>query len=296
MKKLVLKSLAKINLSLDVLGRRKDGYHDVEMVMQTVYLSDTVELRLRSDERITLESNLPYLPCDSRNIAVKAARALFDYVHTSSGVHIRLNKQIPVAAGLAGGSSNAAAVLFGLNRLLDLGLSTKELADIGVKIGADVPYCLWRGTALAQGIGEKITLLPPMPPCTVLLAKPPVSVSTRDVYEALAHSGACRHPQTEKVIESIRRRDISMFAEAMGNVLEPVTEQMHPVVGDLRRCMLENGAYAAMMSGSGPTVFGLFTDRERAKYVRRKIIASGMAKQVYVTKIHNRRETNGSVI
>lgn len=296
MEQIELHSLAKINLSLDVTGKRPNGYHDVEMVMQTVYLSDTVRLRLRSDGRIRLTSNLPFLPTDDRNIAVKAARLLQKECSLSVGADISLYKRIPVAAGLAGGSSNAAAVLFGMNRMLGLGLPREKLARLGTQLGADVPYCLLRGTALAQGIGEELTPLPAMPACTVLLAKPPVSVSTKEVYEALEQTGAIIHPDTKGMLDAIRSRDLQRIAGCMGNVLEPVTERKHPVVGQLRQIMLDAGAAGAMMSGSGPTVFGLFDRRTAARAAQKEILDKGLARQVYITRIHNRRDFDGCEI
>lgn len=296
MEQIELHSLAKINLSLDVTGKRPNGYHDVEMVMQTVYLSDTVRLRLRSDGRIRLTSNLPFLPTDDRNIAVKAARLLQKECSLSVGADISLYKRIPVAAGLAGGSSNAAAVLFGMNRMLGLGLPREKLARLGTQLGADVPYCLLRGTALAQGIGEELTPLPAMPACTVLLAKPPVSVSTKEVYEALEQTGTIIHPDTKGMLDAIRSRDLQRIAGCMGNVLEPVTERKHPVVGQLRQIMLDAGAAGAMMSGSGPTVFGLFDRRTAARAAQKEILDKGLARQVYITRIHNRRDFDGCEI
>lgn len=296
MEQIELHSLAKINLSLDVTGKRPNGYHDVEMVMQTVYLSDTVRLRLRPDGRIRLTSNLPFLPTDDRNIAVKAVRLLQKECGLSVGADISLHKRIPVAAGLAGGSSNAAAVLFGMNRLLGLGLPRERLARLGTQLGADVPYCLLRGTALARGIGEELTPLPAMPSCTVLLAKPPVSVSTKEVYEALEQAGTIAHPDTKGMLDAIQSRDLKRIAGCMGNVLEPVTERKHPVVGQLRQIMLDAGAMGAMMSGSGPTVFGLFDRRQAARAAQKEILDKGLARQVYITRIHNRRDFDGCEI
>lgn len=296
MEQIELHSLAKINLSLDVTGKRPNGYHDVEMVMQTVYLSDTVRLRLRPDGWIRLTSNLPFLPTDDRNIAVKAVRLLQKECGLSVGADISLHKRIPVAAGLAGGSSNAAAVLFGMNRLLGLGLPREKLARLGTQLGADVPYCLLRGTALARGIGEELTPLPAMPSCTVLLAKPPVSVSTKEVYEALEQAGTIVHPNTKGMLDAIQSRDLNRIAGCMGNVLEPVTERKHPIVGQLRQIMLDAGAMGAMMSGSGPTVFGLFDRRPAARAAQKEILDKGLARQVYITRIHNRRDFDGCEI
>ena len=274
MNEIELKSLAKINLGLDVLGRRENGYHDVRMVMQSIYLH---------------VSNLRFLPIGEGNIAYKAAHMLIEEFSLEGGVRITLNKHIPVAAGLAGGSSNAAAVLFGMNRLFRLGLSKEELMERGVKLGADVPYCIMRGTVLAEGIGEELKELPPMPKCTVLIAKPPISVSTKVVYEALDAKEISEHPDIDGVIEGLEEGSLKKVASAMGNVLEDVTIPMHPVIEEIKQEMKECGALNAMMSGSGPTVFGLFENRTAAREAQRRIREKSLAGQVYVTSIHGVR-------
>ena len=243
MDKLELKALGKINLGLDVLGRRENGYHDVRMVMQTLYLYDNVTLQKKSAPGIEIDSNLFYLPNDEDNIAWKAAKLLIDEFDIKDGIRIHLDKHIPVAAGMAGGSSNAAAVLYGMNQMFRLGLSQKELMERGVKLGADVPYCIMRGTVLAEGIGEKLTPLPP----------------------------------------------IEQVAESMGNVLEKVTVEAYPVIAQIKECMMEAGALGAMMSGSGPTVFGIFRDRRTAKEAFTKVKAQNLAKQIYLANVHNVR-------
>lgn len=205
MRHMDLKALAKINLGLDVLGRREDGYHDVRMVMQSVYLYDNVKLESREEPGIELSSNLYYLPDDSGNIAYKAAQMMLEEFDLPGGVRITLEKHIPVAAGMAGGSANAAAVLFGMNRLFGLHLTREELMERGVKLGADVPYCIMRGTVLAEGIGEKLTVLPSIPRCAVLIAKPPISVSTRVVYEALDSKEIVSHPDIDGLIRALQR-------------------------------------------------------------------------------------------
>ncbi len=289
MKQIELKALAKINLGLDVLGRREDGYHDVRMVMQSIYLYDEVKITRRREPGIGLGTNLGFLPAGENNIAYKAAKLLIDEFHIEEGVNIYLHKHIPVAAGLAGGSSNAAAVLFGMNRLFGLRLSQKELMRRGVSLGADVPYCIIRGTVLAEGIGEELSVLPPMPKCTVLVAKPPVSVSTKTVYEALDAKVIAEHPDIDGILEGLEEGDLRKVAGSMGNVLEDVTIPLHPVIADIKEEMLEGGAVGAMMSGSGPTVFGLFESRTDAKNVQKKIREKGFTKQVYVTGIHSVR-------
>ncbi len=203
MKQIELKSLAKINLGLDVLGRRENGYHDVRMIMQSIYLYDEVKIKRTKNPGIEIKTNLYFLPTGKENIAYKAAEMLIEEFHIEEGVHITLNKHIPVAAGMAGGSSNAAAVLYGMNKMFDLKLTQTELMERGVKLGADVPYCIMRGTVLAEGIGEELTTLTPMPKCFVLIAKPPISVSTKVVYEALDSKELVEHPDIDGLIEKI---------------------------------------------------------------------------------------------
>ena len=289
MDKLELKALGKINLGLDVLGRRENGYHDVRMVMQTLYLYDNVTLQKKSAPGIEIDSNLFYLPNDEDNIAWKAAKLLIDEFDIKDGIRIHLDKHIPVAAGMAGGSSNAAAVLYGMNQMFRLGLSQKELMERGVKLGADVPYCIMRGTVLAEGIGEKLTPLPPMPKCPVLIAKPAVSVSTKFVYEHLKLDENTVHPDIDAQLAALSKGDLKGVAAHMGNLLETVTIPAYPVIDEIKRCMLENGAINAMMSGSGPTVFGLFEDEGIAKKALETMRETGLAKQVYLTSIYNNR-------
>lgn len=289
MKQIELKALAKINLGLDVLGRRENGYHDVRMVMQSIYLYDEVKLEKTAEPGITTVSNLSFLPTGDGNIAYKAARLLQEEFQIAEGIKITLNKHIPVAAGLAGGSSNAAAVLFGMNRMFRLGLSQKDLMDRGVRLGADVPYCIMRGTVLAEGIGEKLSVLPAMPKCTVLIAKPPVSVSTKVVYEALDAKEIKEHPDIDGIIEGLKNNSLKQVAACMGNVLEDVTVPMHPVIDQIKQEMKNAGALNAMMSGSGPTVFGLFESRADAREAQRRIREKSLTRQVYVTSIHSVR-------
>ena len=289
MDRMELKALGKINLGLDVLGRRENGYHDVRMVMQTLYLHDNVTLIKKDEPGIEIESNLFFLPTDSGNIAWKAANLLMEEFHIPGGIKIILNKYIPVSAGMAGGSSNAAAVLFGMNKMYKLGLSQQELMDRGVKLGADVPYCIMRGTVLAEGIGEILTPLPPMPKCFILIAKPPISVSTKAVYEAIDSKEIEDHPDIDGILEGLKKRDLDKIASSMGNVLEKVTIEMHPEIAQIKQCMLENGALGAMMSGSGPTVFGIYRDREGAQSAYEAVKKQGVAKQVYVAGVHNTR-------
>ena len=284
-----LKALAKINLGLDVLGKRENGYHDVKMVMQTIFLYDNVTIEKLEEPGICVETNLYYLPVDENNIAYKAAKMLIEEFDIKEGVHIKLEKHIPVAAGLAGGSSNAAAVLVGMNKLFGLKLTMKELMERGVKLGADVPYCVMRGTVLAEGIGEILSPLPPLPKCYVLIAKPGINVSTQMVYEKLDSKEIVEHPDIDGILEGLRNQDLKKVASSMGNVLERVTIEEYPVIEDIKNAMKEAGALNAMMSGSGPTVFGIFENRQTAKAARQKLWDMNIAKQVYLANVHNTR-------
>ena len=286
---IVLKSYGKINLGLDVLRRREDGYHEVRMIMQTVGLYDLLTMKKIKDDKIQMTCNLTFLPTDERNLVYKAVKLMKDKYHIKDGVEINLNKRIPVAAGMAGGSSNCAAALKGMNQLFDLGLSIDELCEIGVTLGADVPYCIMRGTVLAEGIGEELSVLPAMPKCTVLIAKPPISVSTKMVYEALDSKEIVEHPDIDGILEGLRKGDLHKVADSMGNVLEDVTIPMHPVIADIKQVMQDCGAIGAMMSGSGPTVFGLFENRASAREAQKMIRDKGLTRQAYVTNIHNVR-------
>lgn len=289
MDKLKLKALAKINLALDVLGRRENGYHDVRMIMQSIYLYDHVTLEKTKEPGIQLGTNLYFLPVDENNIAYKAAKLLMDEFRIPGGISIYLEKYIPVAAGLAGGSTNAAAVLFGMNKMYNLGLSIEELMERGVKLGADVPYCIMRGTVLAEGIGEELTRLPAMPKCYVLIAKPPISVSTKMVYEKLDSKEIEEHPDVDGMIKALEAGDLTQIAAKMGNVLEKVTAEAYPVIEEVKNLMKEAGALNAMMSGSGPTVFGIFDERAKAVQASKMIREKTTTKQVYLTNIHGAR-------
>lgn len=289
MDKISVKALAKINLGLDVVRRREDGYHEVRMIMQTIHLFDRLNIKKIRDDEIRLLTNLSFLPVDRHNLAYRAAAVLKEEFALTEGIEIDLKKHIPVAAGMAGGSTDAAAVLFGINEIFDLGLSRKELMERGVKLGADVPYCLMRGTALAEGIGEKLTSLPPMVKCPVLIAKPQISVSTKYVYEHLDLSGEIVHPDIDTLLADIRRKDLHAIAGDMGNILESVTIPVHPEIAKIKECMKENGAVGAMMSGSGPTVFGLYETIQDARRAAGKVREQGIARQVYVTDIYNNR-------
>ena len=289
MEQVNLKALAKINIGLDVVRRREDGYHEVRMIMQTVNIYDRIQLTMQKDQEITVRTNLYYLPANENNLVYKAAKLMQDEFQIPRGVHIELKKHIPVAAGMAGGSSDAAAVLHGLNRMFDLGLAKRELMKLGVRLGADVPYCLMRGTALSEGIGEILTPLSPMPKCTVLVAKPNISVSTKFVYEHLVLNEQTQHPDIDRLVQDMQAGDIRSLASHMGNVLETVTIPYYPVIQQIKDCMIQNGAMNAMMSGSGPSVFGLFESKEQAQEIYDEIKRRGLAKQLFVTSIYNNR-------
>ena len=282
------KALAKINLGLDVVRRREDGYHEVRMVMQTIHLYDQLLIQKSETPGIQIHSNLSFLPVNENNLVYKAGKLLMDEFDIHTGVS-ELNKHISVAAGMAGGSTDAAAMLYGMNQLFGLKLKRKDLMERGVQIGADVPYCIMRGTALAEGIGEKLSSLPPMVKCPVLIAKPAVSVSTKFVYQNLKLNEQTPHPDIDALITDIRNSDLDNICADMGNVLETVTIPNYPVIAQIKEQMLKSGAKASMMSGSGPTVFGLFGDEETAQRARAEMKASGLAKQVYLTSIYNNR-------
>lgn len=284
MRQISLKAMAKINLGLDVVGKRPDGYHDLRMIMQTVRLFDRVKLFETTSSGVRMKTNLRYLPTDQGNHAVQAARMLMEEFCINSGVFIDLQKRIPVAAGLAGGSSDAAAVLVGMNLLFRLGLSQEELRERGVRIGADVPYCIMRGTALAEGIGDRLTPLPHIPDCSIVIAKPDVRVSTKYVYTHLVLDEQTRHPQIDSQIEAIRSQDLGKMCELCGNVLEDVTIPAHPQIASIKEMMLQEGALSAMMSGSGPSVFGIFDDPEKAQRAYGKLREQTGGIQVFLTE------------
>lgn len=285
-----LKALAKINLGLDVVRRREDGYHEVRMIMQTIQLYDRLDIKRTQEPGIQIQTNLSFLPVNENNLIYKAAKLLMDEFSITDGVSVKLDKRIPVAAGMAGGSTDAAAMLIGVNRLFSLGLTKRELMERGVQIGADVPYCIMRGTALAEGIGEALSPLPPMVKCPVLIAKPSISVSTKFVYQNLKLDDTTIHPDIDRLIDDIKAKNLHDIAAHMGNVLETVTIPNYPVIDEIKKHMLSNGAVGAMMSGSGPTVFGLFDDEDTAKKAYKAMRSSHLARQVYRTSVYNNRK------
>lgn len=284
---LQLKAYAKINLGLDVVGKRDDGYHEVRMIMQTVKLYDKLTFRVLEENVIRMKTNLGFLPVDENNLVYKAIKLLKDTYHVDKGMEVDLFKCIPVAAGMAGGSTDCAAALIGANKLFGLHLSKQKLMELGVKLGADVPYCVLRGTALSEGIGEVLTPLPPMPDCHILIAKPPISVSTKFVYEHLDANGLTKHPDIDGMVATIKEGNLAGITERMENVLESVTIPEYPVIEEIKKCMKEYGAMNSLMSGSGPTVFGIFEKQEDAKKAEEAIRKQELTNQVYVVKPFN---------
>ncbi len=286
---LQLKAYAKINLGLDVVRKREDGYHEVRMIMQTVKLFDKLTLRVIDEDEIRIKTNLGFLSVDENNLVYKAIKLLKDTYNVRKGMEVDLFKVIPVAAGMAGGSTDCATALYGAAKLYDLHLSKKELMELGVKLGADVPYCVMRGTALSEGIGEILTPLPAMPECTILIAKPPVSVSTKFVYEHLDSKESYEHPDIDGMIAAIKEQDIHGIAGRLGNVLETVTIPEYPVIDDIKNYMKMHGAVNALMSGSGPTVFGIYEDESEALAAKKELLESRLAGHAFVVSPYNVR-------
>ncbi|WMI80857.1 4-(cytidine 5'-diphospho)-2-C-methyl-D-erythritol kinase [Anaerotignum sp. MB30-C6] len=289
MRDLRLKARAKINLTLDVTGKREDGYHLIKSIMQTVSLYDGIYMKRIRKKEIIIKTNLAWLPTDHRNLAYRAAELMMAKFDITEGVFIEIDKRIPVAAGLAGGSADCAAVLVGMNRLFGLGLSVRELESLAFLLGSDIPYCVQRGTMLAEGVGEILTPVKcPCPMCYIVLAKLPVSVSTATVYRSLDLQKVeeC-HPDTEGMIQAMAEGDIAKMGQLLGNVLETVTIPMHPRIAQLKEEMLHLGAKGALMSGSGPTVFGLFGEEEDAKEAAAAIRKKFGLKEVVATQIYH---------
>ncbi|WP_099353523.1 4-(cytidine 5'-diphospho)-2-C-methyl-D-erythritol kinase [Fredinandcohnia onubensis] len=284
--KLLVKAPAKINLALDVLHKRQDGYHEVRMIMTTIDLSDRLELSDYEGDEIKVVSHNRFVPDDSRNLAYQAASLLKKRFGVKKGVVISITKSIPVAAGLAGGSSDAAATLRGLNKFWNLGLSLDELASIGAEIGSDVSFCVYGGTALATGRGEIITELPAPPHCWVILAKPTIGVSTADVYRNLSID-QINHPDVDGMIRAIEEKDFGGICDRVGNVLEDVTLKLHPEVANIKDQMKRFGADAVLMSGSGPTVFGLVQRESRMQRIYNGL--RGFCDQVYAVRLLGER-------
>ena len=279
---ITLQAYAKINLSLDVVGRLENGYHLVRMIMQTIGICDELSFE-RTDGEIRITANDGDLPLGEDNLIYRAAVMIRDRFHTG-GVSVHLEKRIPVAAGMAGGSTDAACTLKAMNQLYDLRLSEEELRELGVKLGADVPYCIMGGTALSEGIGEVLTPIAPMPDCFLLVAKPEINVSTKYVYEQLDSHEIPLHQDVDGMRRAIEDKNVRKMAKLLGNVLQTVTIERYPIVEELKQVMLEQGALGSLMSGSGPSTFGIFDDEEKAKAAAERIKALGLAKQVFVTR------------
>ncbi len=284
MESVIRKAYAKINLGLDVIRRRPDGYHEVKMLMQTVDIYDELgfERNPTGGVRILADSN--EVPVNEDNLIYKAAAAVIRQCCVDAGVTVRLKKNIPVAAGMAGGSADAAAVFHGLDELFELNLSLEDKCRLGLGIGADVPYCIMGGTALAEGIGEKLTPLPAPPDCHIVIVKPDIDVSTKWVYESLNVGGLLYHPDIDGMVDSLRHNDLAGMTSRMGNVLETVTVVAHPVIGELKSEMRELGAENALMSGSGPTVFGIFAGYEEARKAYEHLREMRLEKAIFITK------------
>lgn len=287
MNSIILKGRAKINLTLDVVGKRENGYHDLEMIMQSINLYDTIYIRKTKVQGVRLKSNYSWLPTNEKNIAYKAAELFFQETGITGGVAVEITKHIPVAAGLAGGSADAAATLVGMNRLYETHFSKEKLMEMGLKLGADVPFCIARGTMLAEGIGEKLTALTPMPTTYVVLVKPPFSASTAVVYGNLDIHNIKKHPNTKLVMEALSEEDVKKVAKNMANVLEEVTISMYPEIEKIKQEFVRCGALGTMMSGSGSTVFGLFESEEAAKKASKHFKMKHDMREVYITTTFN---------
>lgn len=265
MRKYEINAYGKLNLGLDVIGKREDGYHLVRMIMQSVKLRDKLEFGKNVSDAIAIETNVRYLPINENNLIYKAIELIRNEYGIRDGITVKLDKRIPVAAGMAGGSADAAAAIKAMNKLFGLNMNPERMAELGLRLGADVPYCLMGGTALAEGIGDRLTRLKPVPEATVLLVKPAVSISTKQVYEKIDSVDCYAHPDIDGLIAAIEAEDLLKMCSLFGNVLENVSCNDYPVITDIKKRMLLLGADGAMMSGSGPTVFGIFTDREAAE-------------------------------
>lgn len=292
MEKRNYRARAKINLALDVCRRLENGYHEVKMVMQTVDLYDELEFKMRNDPDIILSvSSKDYLGDLENNLIFRAAKLMKQQYDIQYGVEIRLRKKIPVAAGMAGGSTDAAATMLAMNEMYELGLSRGQLMEMAVRLGADIPFCIMGGTALAEGIGEKLTPLPAPPEAVLLIVKPPVMVPTKWVYEHLRLDQIGRHPDIDGMVDALNRGDLKGITGRMENVMETVTEREYPIITDTKKMMLGNGAMNAVMSGSGPSIFGVFLEEDAARaaavYVNQTLVTKGINAQVNVTRFYN---------
>ena len=287
MEKIELKAYGKINLGLDVIRKRPDGYHDLDMIMQMVDVYDDIVITKNKTGKIEVKTDTAVLSNGKDNLAYMAAKMLMDEFKIKDGVNIYINKRIPIAGGMAGGSSDCATTLMGINQLFELGLSKEDLMERGVKLGADVPYCVLGGTAIARGIGEVLTPLPAPPDCHVIIAKPPVSVSTAYVYGHIKPLEITKRPDIEAMAQSIKDGDLNKMASLIYNVMEDVTVGEYPIISEIKQVMLDGGALNSIMSGSGPTVFGLFDNKEKAQQCVKALEEKGLTQQLYLTKFHN---------
>lgn len=282
MERLTLQAMAKVNLGLDVVRRMENGYHQVNMIMQTIDLYDELTFE-KIEKGISLCIDKKELPADDSNLIIKSAKLIMEHYPLPCGVRITLKKNIPMAAGMAGGSTDAAATFHGLNRLFSLGMSIEEMKQLSVQIGADVPFCIVGGTMRSEGIGEVLTSLPDVPKAYLVIAKPDISVSTKYVYENLHVETIAHHPDMRQVEEAIVRGDLDGMCAHMENILETVTEKKYPVIAELKAELKQSGALTALMSGSGPTVFGIFKERSDAESACGRIKKSGYAKDLFIT-------------
>ena len=288
MDKMRLEARAKINLGLDICGRLDNGYHIVKMIMQTVDIYDVLEFKKRKEPDIILSVDSSDTLGDiANNLIFRAAKLMVEHYSIKEGIEISLKKNIPVAAGMAGGSTDAAATMLAMNEIFELGQTKEQLMELAVGLGADIPFCIMGGTALAEGIGEKLTRLPAPPKAYLLIAKPPVMVSTKDVYERLDAKEIESHPDIDGMIASLENASLTGITDRLGNVLETVTVELHPVIEEIKTFMKEQGAINALMSGSGPTVFGIFDSKEKANEAAKALKATKKAVQIQVTEFYN---------
>ena len=289
---LELKAYAKVNLGIDVIGKRPDGYHEVRMIMQTVKLYDRITMEKNDSGNIILSTNLPYLPVNEKNLVYRAIDMIRNAYGITDGVTASIVKRIPIAAGMAGGSSDAAAAFVGMNQLFHLGITQQELMDYGVKLGADIPYCIMRVTALSEGIGEILTPLPPIPNCWFLIVKPTFSMSTKFVYENLHLDEIAVHPDIDGMKEALYQRDLIGVTDRIENVLEQVTKKHYPAIGEIKDIMRKEGALNALMSGSGSTVFGIFKSKETAEKAAAACHEHPSVKQTHIVRPFNKSLRN----
>ena len=286
MERVSRKAYAKINIGLDVLRRREDGYHELKMIMQTVDICDDLLFERTAQPGIVIRTDHEELPVDGNNLIYKAADLLFQEKGITEGVEITLTKRIPIAAGMAGGSSDAAATMLGLNELFRMGYSIQELQELGVKLGADIPYCLVGGTMLSEGIGEILTPLPAPPDCFLVVAKPDIDVSTGFVYGNLHADSLTYHPDIDGMARALRAGSLRGITDRLGNVLETVTIKEYPVIEEIKELLCDMGAENALMSGSGPSVFGIFKKKETAEAAAHAVEDRKLAGQIFVTTFH----------